>query len=408
MATGIARERAQELPTEQEAIEKDYSNGDPLDLQGSDHPGMMLLTSPLTGKNYLSWSRSIKIALGAKLKLGFIDGKCEKPAEISSKFDQWIRVDCMVRSWILNSISKEIVDAFIYTTSARDLWIELEERYGECNGPLLYQLQREISSSTQGSLSIEKYFTKLKKLWDEIACLMPIPICSCGAAKEVSDLASFNKLMQFLMGLNDTYDNIRNQLLVMEPLPSVNRAYSMVLRVEKQREIHVLYPEATDNIAMMASANNHRSSGYFRGRGGWIGRSNTGRGNTTYGRGSNKRFNNFDREMSFCEHCHANGHSKEGCFKLIGYPDWYKGLKEQRVKEFGGRAMANNVMNMSDSPLDLEGNGAVITQQSEASTGNITDIVQQELKKMLRGKMLIDNGNQINFAHLNDYSGPEG
>ena len=49
-------------------------NNDPLFLYNSDHPGMVLVTAPLTGKNFLTWSRSIKIALGAKMKLGFIDG----------------------------------------------------------------------------------------------------------------------------------------------------------------------------------------------------------------------------------------------------------------------------------------------------------------------------------------------
>lgn len=43
---------------------------------------------------------------------------------------------------------------------------------------------------------------------------------------------SQNKLMQFLMGLNEAYDSIRNQILVMDPLPSVNKAYAMILRVK--------------------------------------------------------------------------------------------------------------------------------------------------------------------------------
>lgn len=96
-------------------------NEDLLYLQISDHPGMTLVTSPLIGGNYLSWSRLIKIALGAKFKLGFITGSCEQPPTSSPKAEQWERVDCMVRSWILNSISKEIVEAFIYTTTAKEL-----------------------------------------------------------------------------------------------------------------------------------------------------------------------------------------------------------------------------------------------------------------------------------------------
>ena len=81
----------------------------------------------------------------------------------------------MVISWILNSISKEIIEDFLHTTSARELWKELEERFGESNGLLLYQVQRELSFISQGSMHVVQYYTKLKKLWDELTCLMPIP-----------------------------------------------------------------------------------------------------------------------------------------------------------------------------------------------------------------------------------------
>lgn len=163
----------------------------------------------------------MKIVLGAKVKLGFINGKIKKPDESSPDYEQWNRADCMVTSWILNSISKEIVEASLYTNCASELWQELEERFGKCNGPLLYQLQRDISLVSQGDMSTIQYYTKLKRLWDELACLMPIPQCSCGAAKSVADLTSFNHLMQFLMGLNSSFDHVRNQILVMDLLPSV-------------------------------------------------------------------------------------------------------------------------------------------------------------------------------------------
>ncbi|KAL0462716.1 UNVERIFIED_CONTAM: hypothetical protein Slati_0159200 [Sesamum latifolium] len=90
-------------------------------LQISENPGMCLVSSLLNGKNYLSWSRSIRIALGAKMKLSFINGKSTKPEEDLDQYEQWVRNDCMVTSWILNSISKEIVESFLYINSAREL-----------------------------------------------------------------------------------------------------------------------------------------------------------------------------------------------------------------------------------------------------------------------------------------------
>lgn len=94
---------------------------DPISLQNSDHPGMNLISSVLTGNNYMTWSRSIKIALGSKKKLGFIDGRCKKPREDEANYDQWLKADCMVRSWILNSIAKDIVEAFLYVNIAKEL-----------------------------------------------------------------------------------------------------------------------------------------------------------------------------------------------------------------------------------------------------------------------------------------------
>ncbi|KAL2246497.1 UNVERIFIED_CONTAM: hypothetical protein Sindi_2502000 [Sesamum indicum] len=140
-------------------------------------------------------------------------------------------------SWILNSLSKDIVESFLYAASARDLWLELESRFGENSGPLLYQIQREIASISQENMSVAVYFTKLKRLWDELTSFNPLPSCNCGASKMSERIAS-NELMQFMMGLSDIYDHVRNQVLLMDPLPTVGKAYSMVQRVEKQREIH--------------------------------------------------------------------------------------------------------------------------------------------------------------------------
>lgn len=94
---------------------------DHLALQNADHLGMSLVSVPLSGENYLTWSRSMLLILRAKDKLSFINGKVETPPEESSEFEKWIKVDSMVTSWILNSISKEIMEAFLYTIYAKDL-----------------------------------------------------------------------------------------------------------------------------------------------------------------------------------------------------------------------------------------------------------------------------------------------
>ncbi|KAL0334110.1 UNVERIFIED_CONTAM: hypothetical protein Sangu_1567200 [Sesamum angustifolium] len=101
---------------------------------------------------------------------------------------------------------------------------------------MLYEIQREIAS--QGDMSISGYYNKLKKLWNELAHFTTLPQCSGGSSKAIAELNDLSQLMQFLMGLGDSYDHVRS-LLLMDPLPSTGKAYSLILSVEKQREVQV-------------------------------------------------------------------------------------------------------------------------------------------------------------------------
>ncbi|KAL0303352.1 UNVERIFIED_CONTAM: Retrovirus-related Pol polyprotein from transposon RE1 [Sesamum radiatum] len=108
-------------------------------------------------------------------------------------------------------------------------------------------------------MTISTYFTKLKKLWDELAHLNPLQTCSCGSTKKLADTNSSSQLIQFLMGLEDNYDHVRSQILLMDPLPSVGKAYSMILQIQKQRDIHM---ESAQDGVMNARFLAARRQGY--------------------------------------------------------------------------------------------------------------------------------------------------
>lgn len=183
-------------------------------LLNFDSPNMILVSSPLNGNNYVTWSRSMVIALKTKDKLEFINGKCKVPEQNDKSYEEWQKADNMVMSWILNTLSKDLVEAFLYATNAYELSEELKSRFGDSNGPLMYQLMKEINNISQANNPLMMYYTKLKKMWDECACLEPILVCDCGVVKSFAHMESKHKLMKFLMGLNVTYDHIRNQILI--------------------------------------------------------------------------------------------------------------------------------------------------------------------------------------------------
>ncbi|KAL0291445.1 UNVERIFIED_CONTAM: hypothetical protein Sradi_7025800, partial [Sesamum radiatum] len=184
-----------------------------MQLQSSDHPGMVMVSSLLTGNNYFAWSRAVRRALTAKMKLDFIDGFVVRPTGNGEDFKRWNHTDSMLTTWILNCMSKELAEAFMHVESSCELWLEQQAWFSESNSSMIYQQQREIGQVTQGNMSITEYYTKLKKLWDELMCLAPTPKCTCsgctcGASKDMAEMHSSNQLIQFLVGLNGVYDKL--------------------------------------------------------------------------------------------------------------------------------------------------------------------------------------------------------
>ncbi|XP_074360209.1 uncharacterized protein LOC141700309 [Apium graveolens] len=146
---------------------------------------MVLISKKLLGsENYASWKRSMQIALSAKNKFVIVNGDFTAPATDSPLFVHWKRVNDMIITWILNTVSDDISNSMNYLDSAFTVWSELNERFSAISGHKYYETQRDLFKLEQGNDSIEFYFHKLKGCWDEIKALEPTVNCTCGATKE--------------------------------------------------------------------------------------------------------------------------------------------------------------------------------------------------------------------------------
>ncbi|KAK1410403.1 hypothetical protein QVD17_36940 [Tagetes erecta] len=102
--------------------------------------------------------------------------------------------------------------------------------------------------------------------------------------------------MQFLMGLDDSYQPLRTNILSKEPLPTVKVAFSMISAEESHRESNT----TTLNTKAQATAFNSKF-------------------NDSY-----KRKIPTKPQPLKCTHCNLSGHTVEKCFEIIGYPPNYK------------------------------------------------------------------------------------
>ncbi|XP_011622989.1 uncharacterized protein LOC105420580 [Amborella trichopoda] len=186
----------------------------------------------------------------------------------------------MVLSKIWDVVCKDLTNSVVYFETAQEAWMDLQERFSQGNAAQIYRITRDISNHVQDQLTVLQYFTTLKGFWDDIDSLTITPKWSCGAVKEITQLKQNEMVFQFLMGLNDSFSNVRSNILTMDPLPSMNKAYALILQDERAR-----------------SDNNYANQ--FRGRGNGCG----GR------RCDRPRF----------DHCGYFGHVRDQCHKLHGW-----------------------------------------------------------------------------------------
>ena len=82
---------------------------------------------------------------------------------------------------------------------------------------------------SQDQSSVSNYYTRLESLWDELNNFRSIPDCSCGALKILLDNKQHEYVMQFLMGLNDSFSHVKAQILMIDPLPTITKAFTLVV-----------------------------------------------------------------------------------------------------------------------------------------------------------------------------------
>ena len=87
------------------------NTNNPFFLHSGDHPGLVLVSHLLTGSSYNTWSWAMLMALNVKNKLGFMDGTLSQPMTDYPTARIWPRCNNMVTSWLLNAVSKKIVNS---------------------------------------------------------------------------------------------------------------------------------------------------------------------------------------------------------------------------------------------------------------------------------------------------------
>ncbi|XP_071741185.1 uncharacterized protein [Rutidosis leptorrhynchoides] len=329
-----------------------------------------VISAVVTGQSFVNrLPLSVLLALGTKNKVGFVDGTCVKNATDDVLSKQWDRCNSVVLSWLLGSISDELYAGLIFSENASTVWSEWKETYDKIDGSIIFNLHYNISTLKQGSSSLSEYYHKLNSLWKQYDAMANLKNCTSEAADQTVKHNNMLKLMQFLMGLNDCYMNVKSNLLLRDPLPDVKTAYSVLSREESHRGL--TNSENKPQTSVFLAQTNSQTNSHIISSNNAVSDSNVQKkGNQTIfsnGNNSNNFSNNNRAALNpnyKCTKCHKIGHTIDRCYKIVGFPP---GWKEKPFNKFHKNSDNHSSLN----------------EDTGSGSGNNMNLTNEQMMKLL-------------------------
>ncbi|PIN19061.1 hypothetical protein CDL12_08261 [Handroanthus impetiginosus] len=124
----------------------------------------------------------------------------------------------------------------------------------------------------------------------------------------------------FLSGLDPEFDQARGEILRKDPKLDLESTYAYVRREYQQRQTMGSSPLVSESSALLTSQNRH---------------------GPPHASSKNQNFSTSKKSSNLiCSHCGETGHSKQRCYEIIGYPDWWDFSKKPRKKTLGKGTVA--------------------------------------------------------------------
>ena len=249
-------------------------------------------------------------------------------------FETWAMENDKVRSWLVDSMTPALSNRYIKLPTAKEIWTALRTTYYESSDQTrLFELNRKCFLAKQNGRILSAYYNELVSLFQEIdERLSQFGATSSGTTAasvvQAHTTTSVLRVHMFLSGLDPVFDQVRSEILRKDPPFNLEQSYAHVRKVQTDRE--VMSSSSISSEASVMAANRHQGPP--------PGFPNPPKNRlvTTSSNSSHK-----PQKSLKCSHCGEDGHTKQRCYLIIGYPDWWDFTKKPR-KQLGKTALAVN------------------------------------------------------------------
>jgi GAG-pre-integrase domain/gag-polypeptide of LTR copia-type len=313
------------------------------------HPNIIPIK--LDGKNYSLWSQAVKMYIKAREKLNHLTDS--PPAITDLQFKRWDIEDTVVKGWICNSLDTNLYGKFLRYPTAKEVWDAIATTfYDGSDATQVFELNKRVNKIKQEGRSVEEYYNELQNLWLEIDFRRPNPMVCAIDIEKFEKFTQESRVYSFLDGLNDKLDNERANVLQMTPFPTLEQAFARVRKeATRQKIMKKGYEgEVQNSAAMISKGQRNFETNYTPNR------------SSTY----------VDKSGLKCTHCGQTRHTKDQCFQLVGYPDWYK---DKRKGKHTGSGRGRAAMAQSDRESHQSKNTGLLPVHPGAHTSQWSDVV---------------------------------
>ncbi|XP_047167942.1 uncharacterized protein LOC124836785 [Vigna umbellata] len=235
-----------------------------------------------------------------------------------------------------------IKQSVMWMDSMYEIWNDLLQHFSHGDKFRIADLQEELHSCKQGGSTVSQYYTRLQIIWKELSLYKTLLVCTCtspcncGLLANIQQECNDDSVNKFLHGLNDEFSQVRSQIMLMGPMPTLPKTFSLVL--QQEWEFH----NSSSQIPQHSMANfnfQYPQNKTF---------------NPSRGRG---RTSKFGGRAKYCDHCKRTNHTFDNCWIKYGLPQGYKPTIKQNS------APSNPSINLTDVVSHTFNDSSVDTTQ---------------------------------------------
>ncbi|XP_071679843.1 uncharacterized protein [Lolium perenne] len=301
------------------------------------------VTERLGKGNFILWQTQVLPAVRGARLMGYLDGSIEAPkeeievkkgdetvTELNPAYEDCVASDQKVLSFLVGSLSREVLSYAAGVKTAAKLWEILQDMYAARSRAHTTNTRIALASAEKGNKSMGEYVTMMKSLENEMI--------SAGKTLEDEDMVSY-----ILACLKDnSYTGLVAAILARTEPITVSELYLQLLSYESRQQMLRGVSQSSVNAATRGGrgrfggrggGRGDQGRGRFGGRDGGQGSSHNGgnnggyhnggnygrgRGNYKNGRGrgnyNNNGGNHGGGDRAPCQLCNVAGHTAMNCW----------------------------------------------------------------------------------------------